>query len=572
MNIKQFLTSLLFVVSFHSFAGWKVDPSDPVFATKKEAADNFIIRFSKGNGEGVCFHNYSDWYSKIYFKKMWSNTFEYTLVTYSNDPSCKIPYRTSKTNRHLMYVDSDPLPQDDCAALDGQTAPFPRGKKPKSEKLYPIHLYCPNQCEAVSTLVGGGGNGVSLITRKYFYTGHDCIASDNDNAQDMYKTCSYYGGCGDDYGKEPSAKRDPFPGCYSPDKSSDFYVCRKDTNKDGYPDIGADYDMGADCGNMLDGKFTCAGGSFKPLPSLECVIGSVFYPLCKTKFPKPTKPTDKDKDKVKPTDPKDPTKPIAGTGDKDTVDISTEDKTEVGKDKDKDKNKDGNKNKGNQNNGLSSREVSKLLNSMRTDSNARLDKVFNELKGTTSETSKVAQGVTQGFSTNHSDLQAIKSSNESLKGSVDALVANGDDNTNKILNGLKLNRNNTKDIKDGIDSLEDALTNNNASSVGGDGVCNIGKCESMYTKTFENGLEGVFSDKFEPIQKMAKQAIDNNFNSVDFSGGARPNYLMSFDFGFFNYGSYDLAKIANLGMIFTFLRAFFIACCALYCRQLIFGG
>ncbi|RBW67241.1 hypothetical protein DS893_00055 [Vibrionales bacterium C3R12] len=216
--------------------------------------------------------------------------------------------------------------------------------------------------------------------------------------------------------------------------------------------------------------------------------------------------------------------------------------------------------------GDGSGDVVDAINSMNLDSNTRLDKLIAATKANSplEKLDTINSSIDSASTQNKQSLDGVNSSIQSLQASNGA-------NTSLITSSLDGVDSSVKKVGGKLDIINDTLSDVNPSSVG-KSVCNIGDCISFYTPTYGNGLEGVLTDNFNSMKAVVTHGITDVFNTVDFGGSSKPKYIISLDFGFADYGSYDIFNLAHLDVVFTFLRAFFMACCLFYARSLVFGG
>ncbi|WP_295890922.1 hypothetical protein [uncultured Vibrio sp.] len=164
----------------------------------------------------------------------------------------------------LYLVPPQALGSETCSALSGIDAPFPTGNVPDDGKpLTATRQFCNinNYCEGVVSYTASNGS----VTRSSFYTGYSCAGYEeggDNSALDEYAQCGYYG-CSE----HPSTGNDgdvqtPPLGCEKPYEDVDF-VCREDTDGDGYPNLNAPYDTAAHCKFDYYGEFSCQGGSYE---------------------------------------------------------------------------------------------------------------------------------------------------------------------------------------------------------------------------------------------------------------------------------------------------------------------
>lgn len=220
-------------------------------------------------------------------------------------------------------------------------------------------------------------------------------------------------------------------------------------------------------------------------------------------------------------------------------------------------------------------QVVNAIDNMRTDNNTRLDKLLSRLDVNSSNEAKSLDGISDS-------IAAASDKNEQSLDQINSSIGNLN-NTLRDSNNIarELSSNEVSAI-DGVNSsigrldstlkgLADDITSTNSSSVGV-GVCGVGTCESFYTAKYPEGVQGVISTHYNSISGTVTSGIKNVFGTVNLSGGSRPAYSASLDFGFANYGTFDIYREAHLNVVFTFLRAFFLVCCIFYCRSLVFGG
>ncbi|ODS04737.1 hypothetical protein [Vibrio scophthalmi] len=217
------------------------------------------------------------------------------------------------------------------------------------------------------------------------------------------------------------------------------------------------------------------------------------------------------------------------------------------------------------------KDVIAALDKINLDTNTRLDKLLAELeasnKKNTDELGKVNDKLQEASDKNHTDLTNIKGATDDVKNATDGVKTSVEELSGTARQQLR----ELESIDANLSVLKDGLLNGDASAVGRS-VCNLGTCESFYTMKYEDGLEGVLTHRLNAMKKLVTSGIGETFNSVDLGGASRPTYSIQMDFGFVNYGSFDFARYAHLDMVFSFLRAFFMACCMFYARSLIAGG
>lgn len=220
-------------------------------------------------------------------------------------------------------------------------------------------------------------------------------------------------------------------------------------------------------------------------------------------------------------------------------------------------------------------QVVNAIDNMRTDNNTRLDKLLSSLDENSKNEAESLDGISDS-------IAAASDKNEQSLDRINSSIGNLN-NTLRDSNNIarELSSNEVSAI-DGVNSsigrldstlkgLADDITSTNSSSVGV-GVCGVGTCESFYTAKYPEGVQGVISTHYNSISGTVTSGIKNVFGTVNLSGGSRPAYSASLDFGFANYGTFDIYREAFLNIVFTFLRAYFLVSCIFYCRSLVFGG
>lgn len=220
-------------------------------------------------------------------------------------------------------------------------------------------------------------------------------------------------------------------------------------------------------------------------------------------------------------------------------------------------------------------DVVAAIDNLKLDTNTRLDKLMEQAEAQQTAQSGKLDEVKNAIDTaSDKNQQALVGVNESLDGltdSVSNLNASNSANSSAQLAALgKLNQS-VQGVDDKLNQINTTLKNTNASGVGIN-VCQIGECKSFYDPKFSDGLTGVLSSRFDSMKTVVTSGIADTFNAIDLGNSSRPSYTVSFDFGFANYGSFDVFAVAHLNTVFTFLRAFFMACCLFYARSLVFGG
>ena len=218
-----------------------------------------------------------------------------------------------------------------------------------------------------------------------------------------------------------------------------------------------------------------------------------------------------------------------------------------------------------------SSDVISAIDDMRLDNNTRLDKLLASSDDGNSKLDGIKESIDGASEKNSEGLKGINDGISGLGESIDALKASGDANALAQLNATKGNTDAIHRLSDVTDEIHNAITGVNTAYLGKN-VCSVGTCKSFYSKTYEDGLEGVFDGRYSEIKNVVVDGISRTTNNINFGGSARPTYTASFDFGFVNYGSFNIYDKAHLGMIFAFLRSFFMACALFYARSLIFGG
>ncbi|MDK9777471.1 MULTISPECIES: hypothetical protein [unclassified Vibrio] len=220
-------------------------------------------------------------------------------------------------------------------------------------------------------------------------------------------------------------------------------------------------------------------------------------------------------------------------------------------------------------------QVVNAIDNMKTDNNTRLDKLLSSLDENSKNETKSLDGISDSISAasdkNEQSLDRINSSignlNNTLRDS-NSIARELSSNEVSAIEGVNgsIGR-----LDDTLKGLADDITSTNSSSVGV-GVCGVGTCESFYTAKYPEGVQGVISTHYNSISGTVTSGIKNVFGTVNLSGGSRPAYSASLDFGFANYGTFDIYREAFLNIVFTFLRAYFLVSCIFYCRSLVFGG
>ncbi|MEZ8202357.1 hypothetical protein [Vibrio splendidus] len=429
-----------------------------------------------------------------------------------------------------------------CSDSKGKDGPFPQGPVPDDgQSLGASRLSCDTgiMCEVLSGYRASNGS----MIKDSFYTGEDCVGNPDD-----YSDCPYYGSCDGQTPPEPDDLEDPWNGCTKPYVDSAF-VCRQDTDGDGYPNPDAPYDDKAICDHDSSGKFSCRLGSF---------------------------------DKDKPTDPIEPTEPDGdvshggnipdASGDPATIQPVDPPKDVTEPDLTPDSNGDVVKAVTSMN-----RDFNKALNDLNIDINqsqaninTELDRLNKNVVNNSNATRDLAQTNIDIYNNTKQLIQGVEVAVKTGTAStVEAINTNGENTVNAVNTGFS-------DVGDSLDAIQgslDGLTNVDTSSAGTSGSCiETDTCTGFYTSKYPEGFKGVASQHFESIKSEVLDGFVDSFMQVDLSNSSQPDWTLNFDLGFIDLGRHSFSDYFQIEWIFSFVRVCMMFGAVMLSRKLVFGG
>jgi hypothetical protein len=435
-----------------------------------------------------------------------------------------------------------------CADLKGKTAPWPQGQIPDDGKpITTDRQYCEIglMCEAIAGYYANSDG----FGKDSFYTGTDCVGDEND-----YAECPYYGGCDGDVPPEDDQLEEPWEGCEKPYVEQPF-VCRKDTDGDGKPNLDAEYDDAAICDYDSNGKFSCSLGSFEP-----------------------EEPTDPDPTEPDPTDPTDPTEPDGDISNPDNIPDASGDPTNPeGVDPEKevtepeltpDSNADIVKAIANMNRDSNKalRDLNIDINKSQADINTQLDRLNKNVVNNSNATRDLAQTNIDIYKNTKTLIQGVETAVKSgTQQTVEAIESSGNATNAALEKGFSDVNGSLEDIKGSLDGLSNVDTG----SAGTTGTCiQNSSCTGFYTSSYPDGLSGVANSHFESIKSNVLDGFVNTFGNLDLSNAKKP----SFTIPVMDFGDYNIEDYINLDWIFGFVRFCLIFTAIATARKNILGG
>lgn len=429
-------------------------------------------------------------------------------------------------------------PPLECSEYQGQDAPFPQGAVPDDgQSLGASRLSCDTNymCEVLSGYRASNG----AMIKDSFYTGEDCVGNSDD-----YADCPYYGSCNGQIPPEPDDLEDPWNGCTKPYVDSAF-VCREDTDGDGYPNPDAPYDDKAICDHDSSGKFSCRLGSF---------------------------------DKDEPIDPIEPTEPDGdvshggnipdASGDPATWEPVNPPPEVVEPELTPDSNGDIVKAVTSMN-----INVNQALNDLNIDINksqaniqTELDRLNKNVVNNSNATRDLAQTNTDIYNNTKQLIQGVEVAVKTgTATTVEAINTNGQNTVNAVNEGFS-------DIGESLEAIQgslDGLNNVDTGTAGTSGSCiETDTCIGFYTSGYPNGLSGVANEHFESIKTNVLDGFVDTFGNLDLSNAKRP----SFTIPVMDFGDYDIEDYINLDWVFGFARFCLIFTAIATARKNILGG
>ena len=462
-----------------------------------------------------------------------SITGKYTLYYDSQCTSWK-----SSNNGWLLYYKIMPT----CDTLKGTDASIPPGPIPDDGRpITADRLFCDtsSMCEALRGYTASS----SGLQRDSFYTGEDCVDGGD------YGSCPYYGGCDGQTPPEDDFLEEPFAGCEKPYVESAF-VCPKDTDGDGIPNDGADFDDAAYCEHDSAGNFSCSGGSFDDSPTDPITPIEPTQPDGNITPPNNITDAGGDSATATPPDGVDPVPDVIqpdltpdSNGDIVTSIISM--------------NRDFNK---------ALNDLNIDINQSQANINTELDRLNRNVVNNSNATSDLAQTNIDIYNNTKQLIQGVEVAVKTGTAStVEAINTNGENTVKAVNTGFS-------DVGDSLEEIKgslDGIANVDTSSAGISGSCiETNTCTGFYTSGYPEGLSGVANDHFESIKTNVLDGFVNTFGSLDLSNAKRPNFSIPI----LDFGSYSIEDYLNLDWIFGFVRFCLIFTAIATARKNILGG
>ena len=470
-----------------------------------------------------------------------SGKYKHMVLKARNVPECPPGTVYSETEKKCIELVT-------CSNSKGKTAPWPQGQIPDDGKpLTTLRQYCvvANLCEAVAGYYANSEG----FGKDSFYTGNDCVGGEND-----YVDCPYYGGCDGATPPEDDQLEEPWEGCEKPYVEQPF-VCRKDTDGDGKPNLDAEYDDAAICDYDSNGKFSCSLGSFEP-----------------------EKPTDPDPTEPDPTDPTDPTEPDGDISNPDNIpDASGDPKNPEGVDPEKevtepeltpDSNGDIVKAIANMNRDSNKalRDLNIDINKSQADINTQLDRLNKNVVNNSNATRDLAQTNIDIYKNTKTLIQGVETAVKSgTQQTVEAIESSGNATNAALEKGFSDVNGSLEDIKGSLDGLSNVDTG----SAGTTGTCiQNSSCTGFYTSSYPDGLSGVANSHFQSIKSNVLDGFVNTFGNLDLSNAKKPSFIIPV----MDFGDYNIEDYLNLDWIFGFVRFCLIFTAIATARKNILGG
>lgn len=180
-----------------------------------------------------------------------------------------------------------------------------------------------------------------------------------------------------------------------------------------------------------------------------------------------------------------------------------------------------------------------------------IDKILHNKKIAADEktTNKIVDGINESIGRNAQGLQMVTAAIDGLKGSIGTGGANS--NGDGFGDG---------DVTcDGDDCQGEVLTD----IIPSEGL------ESFWESEYEDGIEGMFSEKIEEYKTTEFYLFLDQFKP-QISGGSAPNYNWCFNFGL--YMNFGCSSLSIDPRVFPALKMFILISTAFACRVILFGG
>ncbi|MGR5467187.1 hypothetical protein ACPV51_07950 [Vibrio astriarenae] len=334
----------------------------------------------------------------------------------------------------------------------------------------------------------------------------------------------------------------------------DTYVCAKDTDGDGQPNDGAEYDTDAKCDYTPTGQFKCVGGTFTPstpeindpTQDVDKVEGGGFSPSNGDSINVDAPPTVDDKG--------DATGQIKQLNE----------------------------------------QINKLLTNLNQDNNDNFRDVINQLVDANQHNTELTKQIIDGTNKTIEIYDNMRLANQSqtaeIVGAIGLASDYADFNHGQAMNEYALmseylrqiseslgesGGGDLEGITDAVTDLTDAITNVDTSGAGTGVPCiddeGNNTCGSLYeSELTQEEFSTRIQERMGETMELVTTGIVDSFTSLDLSGASKPSF--SLDLSEMGFGRYSIDDYIDLDYVFLFVRICMLFTAAMTCRKLIFGG